>query len=142
MEEYSSFCGLQQGADAAAVRRVLGPPAKVGYPSKDFYYFFTGDKAGLEVRFSAGSDEVMTIDVKGPGAVKALRKRGIKDPRLDWMGKGEEEILKTYGRPWLGKRGYPVLQYRYAEEGRELFVSFDMAYKDRVCEAIKVFWVR
>ncbi|MFA5354375.1 MAG: hypothetical protein WC291_09105 [Thermodesulfovibrionales bacterium] len=93
---FLSFAGLRSGDGASEVVARFGMVMPRHGRFMSYLDYFNGS---MSIGCNRSTKKVVTVDVVGLDGVKALKGLGINDPKLDFIGKSREYVLKALGDP-------------------------------------------
>ena len=99
--DFESFAGLRRGARAEDVVRLYGEPNEIR-PNKDrstLYYEYARRRLGFSVGVDAASNKVEWISLHRRDVPDWLRRRGVKDAKINLLGLHRDEVVARLGKP-------------------------------------------
>lgn len=147
IEDFSAFLGLQKSDLQEKATKQFGTPTKTTKDKNDNYSFVTNyydDANGNRIMSYTYDKKKKTVNhIRLAGSyttnfesTKAfLKKRGIKDIKVDFLGMHRDEILKIMGTPDRVSSG----NYEYKKGAVSItFICYD--FRDYNCSEIYLFW--
>lgn len=141
--DFESFAGLRRGASVDDVLRLYGEPNEIG-PSKDrstlYYVYARRYGGGFSVSVDAASNKVESIRLLAPDMSDWLRRRGVKDLKINLLGLRRDEVVARLGKPQSVDKRFHNWEIKTASGSLLLSLNCSDDAQD-ICTQMRVNWL-